>query len=353
VFAVQEELARAVVSALRGHLTEGDSAALSRTSTPNVESYTLYLKGRYHWYRRTPEGLRQALSYFEQSVARDPTYALAYAGIGDVYSLLGSHDYGVLPPETAFPAAKRALKRALELDPESAGAHAALGNVHFTFDWAWGAAEVEFERALELDPGCTPALHWYALGLLARGKSEEAMAAMRRARELEPLSMVLNTAMARLLHLDGLTDQAIGEYRRILELDPSFVTAHLGLGLSYVHSGAPDLAIEEYQAANRLLGGEQPLVLALIAHAGALAGRGEMARAALGRLQSDALRSYVPAEYLGLVHLGLGERSLALDALDQAFANRSGSMAFLRLDPLFDPLRGEPRFEALLQNVPL
>lgn len=353
VFEVQQELARAVVGAMRGHLTEGDSAALSRSTTPDVEAYTLYLKGRYHWFRRTPDGLRQALSYFERAVARDPTFAPAYLGIGDVYSLLGAHDYGVLPPAVAFPAAKRALGRALELDPHSAAACAALGNIHFTYDWSWGAAEEQFGRALELDPACAPAHHWSALGLLARGRNEEAMAAMLRARELEPLSMVLHTAMARLLHLDGLFDRAIGEYRRVLEMDPSFVTAHLGLGLSYVQSGAPELASEEYRTANRLLGREQPLVLALIAHADALAGQHEASRSALARLQAETQRSYVPAEYLGLVHLGLGERRLALDALECAFENRSGSMAFLRIDPLFDPLRGDPRFEELLNRVGL
>jgi TolB-like protein/Tfp pilus assembly protein PilF len=355
VFAVQDELARAVVAALRGRLGERapGNATLVRPSTPNLDAYTLYLKGRYHWYRRTPDELRQAITYFEQAVARDPTYALAYSGIGDAYALLGAQDYGALPPAEAFPAARRALARALELDPAAAGAHATLGNLHFTYDWDWPAAEREFARALQLDPGCSAAHHWYALGLLVVGRGDEAMTTMRRARELEPLSMVLGTALARVFYYGRRSDRAIEEYRRSLEMDPSFVTAHLGLGLSYVQSGAPAEALEEYHTANRLLGGEQPLVLALIAHAEALLGDPDAARAALVRLQAEARRSYVPPEYLSLVHLGLRDTSGALDALERAFANRSGSMAFLRVDPLLDPLRDEPRFVELVRRVGL
>ncbi|MBW3627702.1 MAG: tetratricopeptide repeat protein [Gemmatimonadetes bacterium] len=353
MFAVQDEIARAVVGALRGHLTERESAALVRSSTPNVEAYNLYLKGRYHWYRRTTDGLRQAISFFEQAVARDPTYALAYTGIGDVYSLLGSHDYGAVPPAEAFPAARRALARALELDPGSAATHATLGNVHFIFDWDWTAAEREFRRALQLEPACAPAHHWYALGLMATGRGEEAMTAIRRARELEPLSMVLSTALARVLYFAGESRRAIEEYRRGLEMDPTFVTAHLGLGLTLVQSGDPEPAIAEYQAAKVLLGGEPPLVLALIAHASAVASDRAEARSILARLQSDSTRSYVPAEYIALVHLGLGERGEAVHALERAFANRSGAMAFLRVDPLLHPLRGDPAFESLLGRITL
>jgi TolB-like protein/Tfp pilus assembly protein PilF len=351
LFAVQDEIAREVVRALRGRLTPGDSAALVRASTPNLEAHALYLKGRYHWYRRTTDGLRQAIAYFEQAVARDPTYVVAYAGIGDVYTLLGSHDYGALPPAEAFPAAKRALARALELDPRAAGAHATLGNVHFTYDWDWGAAEGEFRRALQLEPGCAPAHHWYALGLLAAGRAEEAGEAMRRARELEPLSMVLCAATARVHYFQRELEQAVAEYRRGLELDPTFVPARLGLGLAHLQAGELQAALEEYHAADRLVGGSQPLVQALIAHADARAGRAAEARAALDRLREQSSRSYLPPEYLALVYLGLGERDEAMDALELAFANRSPAMAFLRLDPILDPLRDHPRFRALVQAV--
>ena len=351
VFVVQDELARAVVGALRVHLEEGESEPLVRPSTPNLDAYTLYLKGRYHWYRRTVDGLRQAISFFEQAVARDPTYALAYNGIGDAYSLLAAHDYGAMPPAEAFPLARRALARALELDPASAGAHATLGNALLSYDWDWPAAEREFRRALQLDAGCAPAHHWYALGLLVTGRGEEAMTAMRRARELEPLSMVLGTGFARVLYFDRQCDRATEEYQRGLEMDPSFVPAHLGLGLCFIQGGSAERAIAEYRAANQLLGGQQPLVLALIGHAEGVRGNREAARAMLERLSAEAERRYLPPEYLTLVHLGLGEKREALDTLERAFENRSGSMVFLRVDPLLDPLHGEPRFEALARRV--
>lgn len=351
VFRVQDEIARSVVAALRGELSGSDTTRLARAPTSDPEAYNLYLQGRYHWYRRTGEGFRQAISFFERAVARDPTYALAYVGLGDVYSLLGASDYGVLPPNRAFPRAKEALGRALRLDPESAEAHAALGNVLMTYDWDWRGAEREFRRALALNPGYAPARHWYALDLLVMGRHEDALREVRRARELEPLSLVMSTGMARVLYFTRDYPAAETEYRRALAMDSTFVTARLGLGLTLLQRGDPAGALAEYRAALRFLGGSQPVVSTLIAHASAVAGRTAEARQALAALERETAARYVPPEYLALARLGLGERDAALALLEQAHANRSGAMAFLGVEPLLDPLRSDPRFVALMRRA--
>lgn len=351
VLQVQEEIARAVVEALRGELVGADTITLVQSSTADPEAYNLYLQGRYHWYRRTGEGFRQAIGYFEQAVARDPGYALAYTGLGDVYSLLAAYDYGVLPPREAFPRAKRALSQALRLDPGSAEAHAALGNVLLNYDWDWRGAEREFRQAMRLNPGYAPAHHWYALDLVVMGRSDEALREMRRARELEPLSLVMSTGMARVLYFTRDYARAAAEYRRALEMDPTFVTAHLGLGLTHAVSAAPDSALAHYRAALRLLGSPQPVVVALVAHAEAAAGRPEAARAALAQLEAASARAYVAPEYRALVHLGLGEHERALELLEEAYENRSGAMAYIGVEPLLDPVRGDTRFQALRDRV--
>lgn len=350
---VQEDIARSVVGALKGELVGEDTVALAAAAIPHPEAFDLYLRGRWHWYQRTGEGFGQALSHFQRAVARDPGYALAHVGLADVYTLLGSSVYGVLPPREALPRAKAALSRALELDPNSAEAHAALGNVHLNYDWDFQAAERHFQRAMQLNPGYATAHHWSALNLLAMGRPREALARVRHGRELEPLSLVTSTGLARVLYFTRQFPAAIAEYRRALEMDSTFVTAHLGLGLAYIQTGAPERALAEYQTALRLLGGPQPIVLALMAHAQASMGRAAEARAILAALEAEAERRYIPAEYLALVHLGLGDRERALAGLEQAHANRSDFMAHLPVEPLLDPLRSEPRFAELVRRVGL
>lgn len=349
VFEVQAEIAREVLGALRGELAGAPQPI--RSSTADPEAYNLYLRGRYHWYRRTPADFQKAIGYFEQAVARDPAYALAYTGLADAYILLGAYDYGVLPPREAYPRARAALARALELDPASAEAHAGLGDVLLTYDWDWQGAEREFRRALELNPGYAPAHHWYALDLMVLGRPGEALAAIRRARELEPLSLVMTTGMARILYFARDYPASVAEYRRALEMDSTFVTARLGLGLALLQDGKPEEAIGEYRAALRLLGVPHPAAVALLAHAQARHNQQEEARAALAQLMARSEDHYLPPEYVALVHLGLGDREQTLTWLERAYQNRSGSLAFIGIEPLLDPLRGDPRFQALQRRV--
>jgi TolB-like protein/Tfp pilus assembly protein PilF len=353
VLRMQDEISLEVVSALKGRLVERDSAQVIHVTTRDPQAYDLYLRGRAYWYQRTAEGFRSALESFQRAVARDPNYAVAHVGLADVYALLASPDYGVLPPKQAFPRARAELTRALELDPESAEAHAALGNVLTFYDHDWAEAEREFRRALELNRGYTPALHWYALHLVATGQPERAIATIRRARELEPLSVLMTTASGRVLYFAHQYEASIREYGRALEMDSGYVAAHLGLGLALVRKGEPGRAIAEYRRALALPGGRQPVVSALLAHAYAVSGRKDEARALLREISSAPKGRYVPAEYAALIHLGLGEHDAAIAELERAYRLGSGYLAYLRVEPLFDPLRSDPRFVALERRVGL
>jgi TolB-like protein/class 3 adenylate cyclase/Flp pilus assembly protein TadD len=353
VFRVQDEITLAVVSALKGRLVEQDSAKVIRTTTPDEQAFDLYLRGHHYWNQRTGVGLQRALELFQRAVARDPNYALAHVGVADVYALLASPEYGVLPPKQAFPLARAELDRALELDPGSAEAHAGLGNVLVMYEHDWPAAEREFHRALELDRGYAPGLHWYAVYLLAIGEPERAIATIRRASEMEPLNVLMRTAHGRVLYFAHRYDASIEAYRSALAMDPGYVNAHLGLGLAYVQERRPAQAVAEYQRVLDLPGGRQPVVTALLAHALAVSGRKAEARARLRELEALSRQRYVPPEYAALVHLGLGEKDAALADLERAYEARSGGLVYLRVEPLFDALRGEPRFTALERRVGL
>lgn len=351
VFRVQEEIARAVVSALRVRLVGEEEGPLVRSSTDDPEAFDLYLQGRSQWYARTGAGFQSAIEYFEAALEKDSTYALAWTGLADVYGLLSAYDYGVLPPHQAMPIARRAAERALRLDPTLAEAHAALGNIQHNYLWDWAEAEASFRRATELNPGYAPAHHWYSLLLVARGRPDEARAAIRRARELDPLSTVMSTALARHYYFTREFDRSIEEYLTALEMDESFVTGHLGIGLAYVETGAYGNALDHYRRALSLAGGDQPVVLALIAHAHARAGDREAAVRILESLETRADAEYIPPEYLALVHLGLGDRERVYHWLERAFENRSSPLAFAGVEPLLDPLRAEPRFQDLLRRI--
>jgi serine/threonine-protein kinase len=352
VFAVQEGIAQAVVDALRPQLLRESIDPLVHHSTEDFEAYLLYLQGRHHWYQRTPEGFASAIEYFDSAIARDPEYAMAYVGRADVYNLQGAYDYGLARPADAFPKARADAEAALHLDPDQADAHAALANTLFYYEWDWERAEQEYRQAIRLNPGYAPAHHWLALFLIAMRREEEAFAAIKHAQELDPLSLVMTTALGRYFYLTRDYDLAIQEYRRALERDSTFATAHVGLGWTYLQQGKTEEAIAEYEAA-LALGAPEQLALALLGNAYGQSGKHDEAASILERLREESEGRYVPAEYLALVHLGLGDYDEALDGFDIAYANRSGALLFLRVEPIADPLRSHPRFQALLQKLAL
>ncbi len=350
VFAVQDEIARAVVDALRVELA-GEGGALVRGSTGDPEAHALYLRGRAAWYTRTPDGLQEAAAFFRRALERDPAYALAHIGLADAYNMLGAFDYGVFPPGEIYPRAREAAARALALRPDLAEAHTALANVLLNHEWDWDGAARAFRHALQLNPGYAVAYHWYALYLGAVGRHAEALDAVRRARELDPMSLVMGTALARQLYFARDSGGAAREYRAVLAQDPGFLPARLGLGLTLAQAGAAEEAAAELAGAPGAPGDPRPVVLAVLGHAQGRAGRRADAEASLARLRRAAEGGYVPPEYFAVVHLGLGEADAALDWLERACDARSGSVVYLRVDPLLDPVRADPRFLRLCARV--
>lgn len=352
VFTVQEGIAQAVVNALRPRLLRQSSDPLVQHSTRDFEAYLLYLQGRHHWYQRTPEAFENAILYLDSAIARDPEYAMAYAGRSDVYSLLGAYEYGLAPPADAFPKARADAEAALRLDPDLADAHAAIANIMFWYDWNWESAEREYRHAIQLNPGCVPAHHWLSLLLIVTGREQEAFAAIMRAQELNPPSLVMTSALGRHFYFTRAYDRAIQEYRRALERDSTFVTARQGLGLALLEMGKPEEAIAEYETA-LALGAPQPLTWALLGNAYGRSGNEAEATTILQRLREESEHRHIPAEYPALIHLGLGDSDAALSGFERAYAERSGALVFLSVYPIVDPLRSHPSFQALLQKLEL
>jgi TolB-like protein/Flp pilus assembly protein TadD/tRNA A-37 threonylcarbamoyl transferase component Bud32 len=342
---LRERMTRAVISRL-GLRVEGAPPLASR-QTRDSAAYELYLKGRYVWNKRTEEGFRRGLEYFRQAIDRDPQYALAYTGLADCYNLLAI--WGALPPVEAMPQVKDAALRAIAIDGALAEAHTSLAFVHWVYDWNWDAAAAEFQRALALDPEYSTAHDWYAYYLASTGNFADAIASIRRAKELEPVSLSISTDLGEIYYWAGQYPQAIAELQGVLDIEPDFAMARNILGLTYLKTGRVNEALEQLEAANRLASG--PRMLSTLAYAYGLAGRHAEAQATADRLRAPSPERYTSAFSLALVHLGAGNRAQAVASLEQAFAERSDSMVILSAYPLLEPLRQDPRFQALVRRV--
>ncbi|MEX2284016.1 MAG: BTAD domain-containing putative transcriptional regulator [Gemmatimonadota bacterium] len=358
VLIVQDSIARAVATALGSALLRdgsdsGAAVPILGPTTQNPTAFTLHQSGLFHFRRRNPLALDTALQFFQKATEADPRYALPYAAMAEVYTILGAYDYGRLAPRDAFPKAKQAAEQALRLADNLAEAHAALGAVYFNYEWNWKAAEEHFKKALELNGGYAPAYHWYSLLLATQNKMKPARDAIEQARVHDPLSEVVNTSFARHLYFDRRNDDALEAYRNVLAREPSFVTADAGIGLVFVQLKQYDSAIAHYKAAAAKIGRMTPLLHGLLAHSYGLAKRNQEARAELNALQSMRRGTYVPPEYLVLAYIGLGENDNALSSLEAAFEAQSGGIAYLNIEPLLDPLRNSPRFQALVKKARL
>jgi Tfp pilus assembly protein PilF len=350
VFAIQDEISRGIVSRLKVRLLGAGVEALVKPATADFEAYTLYLKGRQLWNRRTEESLRQGLQAFEAALARDPGYALAWAGVADSYVILGF--YSALPPREAFPRAKAAALRALELDPALADAHPALAYVRMYHDWDWAAAEQAFRTAIELNPSHATAHQWYGNFLAIIGRFDESEREFTRAVALDPLSPLRSAALGWGYYFARRYQDAAAQCRLALELDSESVVSHHWLGLVLEQMGQPAAAVAELREAVRL-SGRAVAPLGSLGHTLAIGGAGEEAQTILAELNGRAREHYVPSYDVALIHLGLGDRPAALDALSRACEERSHQMAFIKVDPRLDPLRGEARFVGLLEEVGL
>src|SRR5438876_8371072 len=348
IFAVESEIAAKIADALQARLTAPERDAIAAQPTQNTEAHQLYLKGRYLWNRRTGENLKKALAYFQLATEKDPNYALAYVGVADAYSVMPAYSAG--SPQDCLPRARAAAQRALELDEMLAEAHASLAYALFHY-FEFAASTKEFERAIELNPNYATAHQWYArTNLLMTGQFDRAIAEMKRAVELDPVSPMFHAELGGVYMMARRYDEAIEQLRDTVEMDPEFYWAHRFLGLALELKGATAEAIAEYQKAFEL--SDDPTVLAFIAHAEANTGRQNEARAILAKLTEMSKTRYVSAYSFAVIHLALGEKDQALDWLEKDARERTAfEINFIKVDPFLDPLRGDPRFEALVSRI--
>jgi TolB-like protein/DNA-binding winged helix-turn-helix (wHTH) protein/Tfp pilus assembly protein PilF len=346
--ALQNRVAGAIADQIRISLTPQEQTALKNAKVVNPEAYESYLKGRYFWNKRTADGFKVALAYFNQAIEQDPKYAQAYSGLADTYVLLGDWEYGVMAPKEAYPKAKAAATKALELDNTLSDAHTSLASLGM-FDWDWQSAGKEFQRAIELNPGYATAHQWYAWHLNLLGRQREAIAEIRKAESLDPLSLIISADTADILFVARRYDESIQQSRKTLEMDPNFAIAHFELSQAYLQKRMYSEAIAELQRAIELSGGSTTFTSNL-AYAYAVSERRNEAVKILNDLTSRSNGSSDAAE-IALIHAGLGEKDQAMAWLEKAFSERFIPSILLR--PGFDPLRSDPRFQNLVHRIGL
>lgn len=350
IFKVQDSISEQVASALALRLTPEKRLLLTRHGINNAEAYQLYLKGRYHWNKRTAADLKKAIAYFEQAKAISPDAAPVYVGLADCYNLLSFYDAS--PPQESFPKAKAAALRALELDETLAEAHTSLGWIRWVYEWDWPAAERAFQRAIALNPNYVTAHHWYGWCLVQRGQFDEGLARMKRAAELESLSLIIQTQLGASYFYMGQTDQAIEQYRKVLDLDANFVRAHFYLGQAYEQKGLYAEAIAEMKKA-LALSTESVEYQAGLGHAYASSGDLRQAQQILDQLIKETKQHYISRYSIALLYTGLSQKDQAFAWLNQGARERASRLTRLKVDPRFAPLRPDPRFAELLQHVGL
>jgi TolB-like protein/DNA-binding winged helix-turn-helix (wHTH) protein/Tfp pilus assembly protein PilF len=350
VLALQNRVSSAIVDEIRINLTKEDKERLAQKPSVSPEAYEDYLKGRYYWNKRSGEGFEKAIGYFEDATRKDPQYALAYAGLADCYGIIGATIYGRLPASEAAPKARAAAIRALEIDPSLAAAETSLATAKFNYDWDWAGAADGFKKAIQLDPSYSTAYQRYSLYLSAMGKFDDSFEQIKKARELEPLSISINTSLGWRLYLAREYDRAIAQLRDTLEMDPASEWAHLNLGQAYEQKGQFGPAIEELQKALEL-SHSSPLTLSALAHAEALSGNHAAANKLLAQLEELSKKQYVSPYYVAIVYLGLGKNDVAMNWLEKAYTDRSNGLVFLKVEPELDPLRANRRFVALQNRL--
>ena len=350
IFTVQDAISGRVAGALALHLGGEEERRLTKRYTDNVAAYELYLRGRYHLFKLTPTEVRKGLEFFQEAVRVDPSYALAYTGIADAYRTLPITSD--VAPRDAFPKAKEAVTKALELDDSLAEAHAILGWIKFWFDWDWAGAESEFRRAIDLNPNNTDARRGYAHLLSNIGRHEEALREVERARELDPLSLITNTIQGQFLHFAGRNDEAMQSFNKAFELDPNFWVAHVNLAYVFIEKKMYGQALTELTKAREQSGGNTTAI-SLTGYVLALSGERGRARDVLEELRKLSGQRYVPPYNLAIVHHGLGEREEALVWLERAYEERDILLTFVGVDHKWEALRSDHRFVNLLDRMHL
>jgi TolB-like protein/DNA-binding winged helix-turn-helix (wHTH) protein/Flp pilus assembly protein TadD len=346
--ALQDRVARAIAEQIQINVTPQEQAALKSVKVVDPEAYESYLKGRFFWNKRTAEGLKVALAYFNQAAEEDPKYAQAYSGIADTYALLGDWQYAVMTPAQAYPKAKAAALKAVELDQGLGEAHNSLAFVLDGFDWDLDGGGKEFRRAIELNPGYATAHHWYAWHLALLGRYDEAIVEMKKAESLDPLSLIINADLAELLVIAHSYDESMKQSRKTIEMDPNFAMAHNQLGQAYLQKHMYDQAVPELQKAVQLSAGS-PGCTSNLARAYALSGQRDAAVKLLDDLKTSSTPGYSHASEIAAIYVSLGDTNEAMNWLEKGYAERFNPGVLIR--PGFDPLRTDPRFQDLVRRV--
>ncbi len=352
LLATQREIATTITQKLQLKLAGTETKGITKKYTDNNEAYQLYLKGRFHFAKRTKEDVLKSIDYFQQAIKLDPNFALAYARIAEAYNQMPNYPY--LSPNEAFPKAKAAARRALEIDPTLAEAHAALGNTLTSYDWNWTEAEREFKQAVELDPNSASAHYRYGLEyLISIGRSDEAIAEVKRALEIEPLDLNMVANLGRVYFYGRQHDKGLEQAKRTHDLEPNFVISRLSLGMAYNGSGLYDDAIRLSENSLQSDPGYQHM-LWIGGYAYAKTGRRREAEEVIGKLRELAKTQYVIPNFAASIYGALGDKDKAFAELDKAVEQRDSWLKWLKVDPLWNPLRDDPRFKATLKrmNIP-
>jgi len=349
ILALQDSVARAIADQIHITLTAEEQTRLARPRQVEPAAYEAYLKGRYYWNKRTAEGMQKASGYFQQAINKDPAYGAAYSGLADCNSGLTWHGFN--SPAETLPKANAAALKAIEIDPQSAEAHASLGLVlNHMLDWP--GAEREFKRALQLDPHYANAHHWYGDNLSAKGRHDEALLEAKQALQLDPLNLMIGTWVGLRYYLARKYDRAIEQGRNTVELDPNFAAAHLLLGESYVQMGLYEQGLTDLEKAASL-SGNSPLYLAQVGVAYASAGKKTEALRIIGQLQRVSSERYVSPYGLAQIYAALNDKEQTFKWLQTAYDDRAVWMSYLAVDPVFDRFRSDQRFQDLLRRLAL
>jgi serine/threonine protein kinase/tetratricopeptide (TPR) repeat protein len=349
IFAIQDEISLAIVEKLRVKLLGDEKDKMLKRYTQNLEAYDLYLKGRYHWNRRTPESIKKAVAQFEQVIEKDPDYALAYAGLADCYSML--EQVLVIPPKEAFPKARELAKKALEIDETLAEAHTSLAFVLQSYDWDWIGMEREFRRAIELNPNYATAHQWFAMALTSLGRTSEAIQEIQKALELDPLSLIINTSAGFVYVYSGQEEKALRQAEKILDMDPTFDFAHLISALVSERRGRYGEAVERYLKGVTLAGLFSQQELTALRDAYSSSGWPGYLRKRLEILQQKADKGYVLHYEIASLHARLDDTKKAIESLEKAYEKRDKSLTGLLSDDAFEKLRSDPRFIEIIKKM--
>ncbi len=348
IFVVQDAISEKVAEALKIHLGGNERNGKEKRDTENIEAYRFYLQGRYHALKLTPPEIRKGIAFYQRAIDADPLYATAYAGMADAYRTLPITSD--VAPDEAFPKAKAAAQKALEIDDQSAEAYIVLGWIESWYEWNWNESENYLKKALQIKPGSSEAHRAYAHLLSQIGRHDEAVEEIKKAREADPLSLIINALEGQFLFYAGREPEAIERLNKTLEIEPNFWVAHINLAKIYINQKRFDEAIKEARIADELSGGNSE-TLSLLGYAQAQSGQTGEARSTLEKLKSAATAQYSPDYNIALIHNGLGEREEALNSLEKAFQSRDVRLTLLKIDPKWNDLRGDPRFVELMRRM--